>query len=60
MKKPVKDLLNAVVKWAEGKPDVFGFALVGSCALDKAKVDTDVDLVFLTLTPKELIDKPEN
>jgi predicted nucleotidyltransferase len=59
MKKQVKDLLNAGVKWAEGKPDIFGVALVGSYARGKAKIDSDVDLVFLALNPKELIDKPE-
>jgi predicted nucleotidyltransferase len=59
MKQQVKDLLKAVVKWAEGKPDILGVALVGSYARGKAKIDSDIDLVFLTLNPKELIDKPE-
>jgi predicted nucleotidyltransferase len=59
MKKQVKDLLRAVVKWAEIQPDILGIALVGSYARDEAKIDSDVDLVFLTLNPKELIDKPE-
>jgi len=59
MKKQVKDLVNAVVKWAEFKPDILGVALVGSYARDEAKIDSDVDLMFLTLTPKELIDRPD-
>jgi predicted nucleotidyltransferase len=59
MKKQVKELLNAVVSWAEAKPDILGVALVGSYARGKAKIDSDVDLVFLTLNPKVLIDKPE-
>jgi predicted nucleotidyltransferase len=54
MKKQVKDLLNTVVKWAENKPEILGVALVGSYARDQAKIDSDVDLVFLTSTPNEL------
>ena len=59
MKEQVQELLNAVIKWAEGKPSILGLALVGSYARDEAKVDSDVDLVLLTSTPKEFIDKPE-
>ena len=59
MKKQVKDLVNAIVKWAEFKPDILGVALVGSYARDETKIDSDVDLMFLTLTPKELIDRPD-
>ena len=47
MIKKVKDLLNAVTKWAEGNPGILGVALVGSYARDKAKVDSDIDLVVL-------------
>jgi predicted nucleotidyltransferase len=54
MKKQVKDLLNTVVKWAENKPEILGVALVGSYARDQAKIDSDVDLVFLTSIPNEL------
>jgi predicted nucleotidyltransferase len=46
--------LNTVVKWAENKPEILGVALVGSYARDQAKIDSDVDLVFLTSTPNEL------
>ena len=59
MKRRVKDLLNTVIKWAEGKSGILGVALVGSYARDEAKVDSDVDLVLIASTPKELIDKPE-
>ena len=59
MIKKVKDLLNAVTKWAEGNPGILGVALVGSYARDKAKVDSDIDLVVLASTPKEFIDNPE-
>jgi predicted nucleotidyltransferase len=59
MKKQVQNLLNAVTLWAEGKPGILGVALVGSYARDEAKVDSDVDLVLLASTPKELIDKPK-
>jgi predicted nucleotidyltransferase len=59
MKKKVKDLMNTVVNWAEIRPNILGIALVGSYTRDKARVDSDVHLLFLASTPEELIDKPE-
>lgn len=55
----ITDLLQAVVKWAEGAPDVYGAALVGSYARGEAKPDSDVDLVILTLNPSALIAEPD-
>jgi len=55
MKKQVKVLLNAVIKWAEGNPGILGVALVGSYARDEARADSDIDLVLLASTPKKLL-----
>ncbi|MBN2460872.1 MAG: nucleotidyltransferase domain-containing protein [Candidatus Cloacimonetes bacterium] len=59
MTKRVRNLLHAVTRWAENNPDLLGVALVGSYARGKAKIDSDVDLVFLALNPEDLITKPE-
>jgi predicted nucleotidyltransferase len=39
--------------------DILGVALVGSYARDKAKIDSDVDLVLLASNPKDYIDQTE-
>lgn len=56
MTEQAKGLMDAVVRWAEGRPDILGVALVGSYARDSARADSDVDLVILSQAPKELID----
>lgn len=59
MKKRVEDLLTAFVRWAEGRPDIAGAALVGSYGCGQARTDSDVDLVILTATPEEFIHNQE-
>ena len=39
---------DAVVKWASGRPDIQGVAVVGSWARSEPSMDSDIDLVILT------------
>ncbi len=41
-------VIELASKWAAGRSDVCGLALVGSWAGDRARMDSDVDLVLLT------------
>lgn len=45
----VEGLLEVVLKWASVRYDVRGLALVGSWARGTAQMESDVDLVLLTL-----------
>jgi uncharacterized protein len=45
----VERLLDTVLKWALARHDVRGLALVGSWARGTAHMESDVDLVLLTL-----------
>ncbi|MFI2435112.1 nucleotidyltransferase domain-containing protein [Streptomyces sp. NPDC018693] len=47
----IRDVVGRVVRWAEGRADVMGLLLVGSCARGEARMDSDVDLVLLTADP---------
>jgi predicted nucleotidyltransferase len=41
-----------VTSWSHRKSDIHGVALVGSWARDAARVDSDIDLVFLATDPQ--------
>jgi len=45
----VESLLEIVLRWASARRDVRGLALVGSWARGTAHMESDVDLVLLTL-----------
>ena len=40
---------KAVVKWAVGRSDIKGVAVVGSWARSEPRMDSDIDLVILTI-----------
>lgn len=42
------EVCDAVVGWANGRPDIQGVAVVGSWARAEPRMDSDVDLVILT------------
>jgi uncharacterized protein len=44
----VNKILTEVTQWVYQRPDIFAFALVGSWARGTARIDSDIDLVFLT------------
>lgn len=50
----LEDFLEAVSKWADGRDDVVGVALVGSHARNAARPDSDVDLAVLCADPRVL------
>ena len=45
------EVVAAVQAWAAGHDDVRGVLVVGSWARDRARMDSDVDVVVLTDTP---------
>jgi predicted nucleotidyltransferase len=51
----IESLLDRVLSWATGRPDVRAVALVGSHARGAPRVDSDVDLVLLAERPAELV-----
>jgi predicted nucleotidyltransferase len=51
----VESLLDRLLEWAAGRPDVRAVALVGSHARGTPRADSDVDLVLLAERPAELV-----
>jgi predicted nucleotidyltransferase len=45
----LQTLIAGIVSWAETKPDIVGVALVGSCARDLNRKESDIDLMLLTV-----------
>ncbi|MDK0523879.1 nucleotidyltransferase domain-containing protein [Streptomyces sp. ML-6] len=41
-------IIDRITQWAAGRHDVVGLLLVGSCARNAARPDSDIDLVLLT------------
>ena len=44
MANSVNEFLNLIYKWVNNKPDIFGIALVGSHAINEARMNSDIDL----------------
>jgi predicted nucleotidyltransferase len=44
----IEDVIHRVTHWAAEHGDVVGLLLVGSCARNAARPDSDIDLVLLT------------
>jgi uncharacterized protein len=44
----IEYVIERVTRWAADRKDVLGLLLVGSCARDAARPDSDIDLVLLT------------
>ncbi|MFE5406405.1 aminoglycoside 6-adenylyltransferase [Streptomyces sp. NPDC056580] len=44
----IDEVIDRITRWAKNREDVVGLLLVGSCARDAARPDSDVDLVLLT------------
>ena len=44
----IDDVIGRVTCWAADRDDVLGLLLVGSCARNAARPDSDIDLVLLT------------
>lgn len=44
----ISEVIDRVTGWAEDRRDIVGLLLVGSCARDAMRPDSDIDLVLLT------------
>jgi hypothetical protein len=44
----IEHVIHRVTPWAAGRNDIIGLLLVGSCARNAARPDSDIDLVVLT------------
>ncbi len=44
----INEVIDRITRWARGREDIVGLILVGSCARDAARQDSDVDVVLLT------------
>ncbi|MGW2748370.1 nucleotidyltransferase domain-containing protein [Streptomyces sp. NPDC001450] len=44
----INEIIDRITRWAEGREDIVGLLLVGSCARDAARPDSDIDVVLLT------------
>jgi uncharacterized protein len=44
----IEDVIERITRWAAARKDVLGLLLVGSCARNAARPDSDIDLVLLT------------
>ena len=44
----IEDVIHRVTRWAADRDDIVGLLLVGSCARNAARPDSDIDLVVLT------------
>jgi uncharacterized protein len=51
-----KEIIDRVTRWAAGRHDVVGLLLVGSCARNAARPDSDIDLVLLTTDESQYSD----
>ena len=52
----IEDIIHRVTRWAATRDDVVGLLLVGSCARNAVRPDSDVDLVLLTADTTEYAD----
>ncbi|MHB9863721.1 nucleotidyltransferase domain-containing protein [Streptomyces sp. YIM S03343] len=44
----IGEVIERITHWARGRADIVGLLLVGSCARDAARPDSDIDVVLLT------------
>jgi len=52
----VRDLLERVREWANGRPDVLAVALAGSWVKGSPTMDSDVDLIVLTTAKQDYLE----
>lgn len=44
----IDEVIDRITRWARGREDIVGLLLVGSCARNAARPDSDIDVVLLT------------
>ncbi|WP_344319136.1 nucleotidyltransferase domain-containing protein [Nocardia ninae] len=52
----INEFIDRVTRWAAGRDDVVGLLLVGSCARNAARPDSDIDVVVLTTAESRYTD----
>ncbi len=55
----VKTFITEFIKWAESQSEILGVLLVGSYARNKARPDSDIDLVIITSNPETYLGNNE-
>ncbi|MGV9567260.1 nucleotidyltransferase domain-containing protein [Streptomyces sp. NPDC003480] len=51
----INEVIDQITRWARGREDVVGLLLVGSCARNTARPDSDIDVVLLTTEESEYL-----
>ncbi|MGW3089723.1 nucleotidyltransferase domain-containing protein [Streptomyces sp. NPDC001108] len=44
----INEVIDRITRWARGREDIVGLLLVGSCARNAARQESDIDIVLLT------------
>ncbi|MGW2650691.1 nucleotidyltransferase domain-containing protein [Streptomyces sp. NPDC001393] len=44
----INEIIDRITRWARGREDIVGLLLVGSCARNAVRPDSDIDVVLLT------------
>lgn len=44
----INEVIDRITRWARGREDIVGLLLVGACARNAARPDSDIDVVLLT------------
>ncbi|MER6075106.1 nucleotidyltransferase domain-containing protein [Streptomyces sp. NPDC001817] len=53
----IDEVIGRITRWARRREDIVGLLLVGSCARNAARPDSDIDIVVLTTDePRYLLD----
>ncbi|WP_225839321.1 nucleotidyltransferase domain-containing protein [Streptomyces sp. NK08204] len=53
----IDEVIGRITRWARSREDIVGLLLVGSCARNAARPDSDIDIVLLTVDePRYLLD----
>jgi predicted nucleotidyltransferase len=52
----IEGIIDRITRWARDRADIVGLLLVGSCARNAARPDSDIDLVLLTTDESRYLD----
>jgi hypothetical protein len=55
-KTEIEQIIQRITRWAADRRDIIGLLLVGSCARNAARPDSDIDLVVLTTNEAQYAD----
>jgi hypothetical protein len=52
----IEEVIGRITRWARDRDDIVGLLLVGSCARNTARPDSDIDIVLLTTDEARYLD----